>query len=64
MKLTSRALEFAKQQARRVDIRAILADPVERERLIQGVVRFCCALEGMKHGEGCRCQQFKEERER
>lgn len=41
---------------RRVDIKAILTDPKLRQKLIMGVVRFCCALEGMNHGNTCVCR--------
>jgi len=42
---------------RRVDIKAILANHEEHQKLILGVRRFCCALEGMMHDKNCVCDQ-------
>lgn len=37
------------RMTRRVDVHKILADPASRARLVDGVVRFCCAHEGHVH---------------
>jgi hypothetical protein len=33
----------------RKNVKALLADSTQRRRLIDGVVAFCCALEGHEH---------------
>jgi hypothetical protein len=40
---------LAKAASGRVDIKAALADPEDRQRLVDGVVQFCCQLEGHDH---------------
>ena len=49
---------------RRVDIKSILANHEKHLELIQGVRRFCCALEGMLHDKDCVCNQNNDREEK